>query len=312
MSATISPTRASKRKRAAVNYREVDDNIDDNVYDSDWPVKGKPLKRNKKTASNKPLPKRKIFPFLKLPRELKDMIYEHVLRDSEGINLVNKTKQYRRTVQRVHNFDEYRKLLQRKQRLQKHRHCCGSRRLHQLPSETEGVKPLALQLLVTCRQIHDEALPILYGSNAFTFENMPALFHFLANTSTRNRALLKDLTVCSFFQTSAQKAMNPPAFALLATGALNLNRLFFDCLVALPKRADKAAIRLYRDAYHWLEAVGAAKGRSDAAVDVVAVSDVNYLITDAGDREKEVQSFKDTLGKLLRGDKLTKRQLSRS
>ena len=103
-----------------------------------------------------------------------------------------------------------------------------------------------------------------------------------SSTSTRNRGLLKDLTICGWGHSKAHKVMNHPAFTLLACGALNVNRLYIACPIIFDARADRAAVRLYRDAYHWLEAMGAAKGR-DAAVDVVTVWEDNYRLWAADD-----------------------------
>ncbi len=37
------------------------------------------------------------------------------------------------------------------------------------------------------------------------------------------------------------------------------------------------ARQLYRDGFHWLEAVGAARGRFDAALDLIEISEDNLI-----------------------------------
>jgi len=50
------------------------------------------------------------------------------------------------------------------------------------------------------------------------------------------------------------------------------------------------AIRFYRDAFQWLEAVGAAKGKADAALDLIEMSGVDSVT---------ILGFKSVLGNLL-------------
>jgi hypothetical protein len=68
-----------------------------------------------------------------------------------------------------------------------------------------------------------------------------------------------------------------------------------------------AARQIYRDGFPWLEAVGMAKGKVDAAVDIVDLCGDNFLRwyanngsqTTAEMEKKNVESFKGELSKLL-------------
>ena len=160
--------------------------------------------------------------------------------------LVAKTKRYRRTVQRstpsAANANGH-----------------SARRNTLTPS-----------ILLLNRAIHTEAQPILYAGNSFALEDTTALHAFLAIIGPKNRATLTDLTIQCWGATKAHKAFNHPALTML-TGAVNLSRLYLDCIVSF-KGPKGVAKQIYRDGCHWLEAVGAAKGKSDAAIEIIELS----------------------------------------
>lgn len=52
---------------------------------------------------------------------------------------------------------------------------------------------------------------------------------------------------------------------------MSLTRLYLDCDIAW-RGPETIAQQLYRDGFHWFEAVGAAKGKFDAALDVIEIS----------------------------------------
>lgn len=70
--------------------------------------------------------------------------------------------------------------------------------------------------------------------------------------------------------------MTSPAFAVLGN-AVNLTRLYIDCQFNWWRDAKHAAQYFYRDAHYYLEAVGLAKGRRDAAVELIEVGKQNLL-----------------------------------
>jgi hypothetical protein len=99
--------RSSKRKRAQINYYESTSDVEDvdsQVATKDieecspakvcfltyfWYIPA--LKRNQKRKERpaRPLPKRKIFPFLQLPAEIRILIYEYALHDPYEIPTVH-------------------------------------------------------------------------------------------------------------------------------------------------------------------------------------------------------------------------------
>lgn len=81
---TFASGRYSKRKRTAVTYCSMDDlDMSEAELDFDTVPTKKKKKRNA-PAITKRLPRRKIFPFLELPPELRNTIYGYALTDDEG------------------------------------------------------------------------------------------------------------------------------------------------------------------------------------------------------------------------------------
>ena len=86
---------------------------------------------------------------------------------------------------------------------------------------------------------------------------------------------------------------------------MNLSRLHVNCNFGWggPKRV---ANQFYREAFHWLEARGAAKGRFDAAIELIEISDDNLTAygygRGSGDNpspEERMEEFRNELRKLL-------------
>ena len=167
---------------------------------------------------------------------------------------------------------------------------------------------LVPSLLALSHQIYSEAQPFLYGMNAFVLEDTTALHAFLANIGPRNSALLADVTIKAWGYSKAHKALNHPAFTLLVS-AVNLRRLHLDCRLHWRSSPKCVAMQVYRDGFHWLEAVGLAKGKFDAAVGIIellpeSLDDSWYR---AGARtqnkpshEERMKVFQNELTKLLR------------
>lgn len=113
---------------------------------------------------------------MKLPAELKNQIYGLALRDENGIFLISKTIAYRHTVQRSrpYGYDESNG---------RRRHSRHSYLLEQqTDTDPEAPPPASLHpnILRVSREMYAETQPILYGNNAFTFEDTTALHGFLA------------------------------------------------------------------------------------------------------------------------------------
>lgn len=280
-----------KRKRANISYHEssseeseVDDGYDTQadkrkvttrkVYQSILAAFAKissnnllqKLKTSHTAVSTKPLPKHKIFPFTSLPAELRNQIYALALTDPNDIFLISKTNRYRRTVERLppgwkklkssayHGRDSY----------------YFPRSETPETSAKMALPTLVPNLLLLNQAIYAETQPILYAGNTFAVEDTMAMHTFLATIGPKNRATISDLTLSGWGHTRAHKALNYPAFTMLA-GAVNLTRLYINCEIACdPKRAAK---QLYRDGFRWFEVMGIKKGRFDAVLDVIQIED---------------------------------------
>ncbi|KAF2806456.1 uncharacterized protein BDZ99DRAFT_466028 [Mytilinidion resinicola] len=288
-----------KRKRAQVNYYEGNDN---DLYESDQEVEE--FSANKKSkAKPRPLPKRKIFPFLSLPAELRNIIYEHALVDGNGVHLISKTEHYRRVV--IRSNPSMNAINDPFGRGGYHHRVLYGESNEDENEEPSGRVSFVPSLLAVNRQICTEALPILY-SNKFMLEDTTALHSFMADLRPRTRELLEDVTIHGWGYTKAHKALNHPGLTMLS-GAVNLKRLHFQCRIGWGNNIRKVARQVYRDGFHWLEAVGVAKGNYDAAVDIISLAEFTPQRTvwrtpgeeDAVEQAAKMEVFGDELRKLL-------------
>jgi hypothetical protein len=163
-------------------------------------------------------------------------------------------------------------------------------------------------LLALSHQTYSEAQPFLYRKNAFVLEDTMALHAFLANIGPRNSALLAYVTIKAWGHSRTHKALNHPAFTLLVS-AVNLRRLHLDCRLHWRSSPKSVAMMVYRDGFHWLEAVGVAKGKFDAAVGIIellpgSLNDSWYRAgtgtQDKPSHEEKMKVFQNELTKLLR------------
>lgn len=179
------------------------------------------------------------------------------------------------------------------------------------PTASSGPSPklrtLIPKILLLNKQIYSETQPILYGGNAFAFEDTTAMHAFLANIGDKNCGTLTDLTIKGWGYTKAHKALNHPAFTMLAR-AVSLTHLHIDCRIAWGCDPRRIARQLYRDGHHWFEAVGLAKGKSDAAIDIIEVCKTSlqpvgggyYGVSPKKSSEETLEEFRGELRKLLR------------
>jgi hypothetical protein len=168
---------------------------------------------------------------------------------------------------------------------------------------------LVPNLLALSHQIYSEAQPFLYRMNAFVLEDTTALHSFLATVGPRNSVLLADVTIKEWGYSKAHKALNHPAFTLLVN-AVNLRRLHLDCRLHWRSNPKSVAMQIYRDGFHWLEAVGVAKGKFDAAVEIIELlpenlDGSNWYGPGSGrpakpTHEEQMKLFRNELTKLLR------------
>ena len=174
---------------------------------------------------------------MRLPAELRNEIYGLALTDPGFIFLGSKIKRYRRTVQWLGEEDS-----------------------------------LVLNIFLLNRAIYAETQPIFYAGNTFYIKDATTLHTFLAHIGPKNRATITELIVESWDTTTVYKTMKHPALTMLVD-AVNLTRLRLGCQTLYSDDPKRVAKQLYRDGFHWLEAAGVAKGRFDAAVDVVEIPD---------------------------------------
>ncbi|KAK5682150.1 hypothetical protein LTS10_005275 [Elasticomyces elasticus] len=317
----------SKRKRAQVSYLDQNDELDelldiqepfadivDDESDDDLTFgshknpqaikKRKAAKRAKASkSSTKSKKNEKPFPFERLPPELRDQIYELALTNDDGITLVSKTHNYRRTVGPgpIANDDGSWLSLNHRQR----------RALQQSQSQSQGAdgpptrKVLSPALLAVSKQLHAEGINYLY-QQTIILEDTYALHSFLGVIG-RNRSRVTDLTIKGWGNgRGTHKAMNFCSLTLLA-GCTNLQFLEFDCSIHWRSSATLLARQLYRDGYHFLEAYGAANGARDAAVEILELRDLkidakrpwNYRGSSESDNDKFNEEFQAELRKLL-------------
>ncbi|KAF2264814.1 hypothetical protein CC78DRAFT_220846 [Lojkania enalia] len=283
--------RQSKRKRVQVNYyeSEPEDTIDleeeaEQVFQ---------YSRPKKSRQSRPLPKHKIFPFLELPAEVRNIIYGYCLTDSRGVHLISVTEKYRRTVMRA-PVSYMRRIYNR------HNYSNDDNM-----SEEEMIRPQPLvpAILVVNQQLFKEGRDFLYG-NEFHVADPLALHSFIVNIGPRAASFLSHITLRGWGgYRGMHKAYNHAAFAVLAC-ATNLKKFKFATTISWGGEPKWIARQLYRDGFPWLEAVGMAKGRDDAAIDIVELSSENFRGRGWRRREglnegEDYKKFKVELSKLL-------------
>lgn len=194
------------------------------------------------------------------------MIYELAFTDPNGVSLVSKTKARRRTVRRgrVYNDDDG-------------TYWYGRRRVSRcdVAENVPKVNTLIPNLLAVNKQIHNEAMNVLYGQELI-FEDTVALHRFLATIGHRNQQRLVSIDLKTFAYGRRKMPVNHCAFALLG-GATNLKS------IKMPSNRGgwyggplHHAQGIYRDMHFFLEAFGDANGRKDAAVDIMQISEDNF------------------------------------
>jgi len=208
----------------------------------------------------------KPFPFMDLPPELRDMIYDMVLTDPNGASLVSKTKACRRTVRRgrIYSSDDG-------------TYWYGRRRLPSQGAEDNASKTTSLvpNILALSKQIRDEAINYLYNQD-FIFEDTVALHRFLATIGHRNQQRLLNIEIKAFASGRRTIPVNHCAFALLA-GATNLKSLKIGHHQGGYYRSPvNHAQGLYRTTHFFLEAYGDVHGRRDAGVDIIELPDDDF------------------------------------
>ncbi|KIW06448.1 uncharacterized protein PV09_02892 [Verruconis gallopava] len=292
--------RYPKRKRAQLKYIPADSEDDwssieeEEEYDVQVKKKARPSPKN--------LPRRKVFPFMRLPAELRNKIYEYALSDKDPIYVSSRTKGYRRWAQRCTETEISPQFVSRWTR---YRHRQDGENKNEDPSDRRALVP---NLLAVSKTIHDEAGSFLYGQRIVIADNY-ALMAFLLQIGPTHVRMLRDLTIIEWCGGRAHKSINFPAIAMLAP-ATDLRRLNISCSVGYfssyswgtgkkQEIAHRVARKIFRDCYPFLQAYGTAKRDMTAAVNVIEIDENNFRYASA-DKEKEMEKFRTELGRLLR------------
>ncbi|KAI7320133.1 hypothetical protein KC315_g9541 [Hortaea werneckii] len=292
------PIVGAKRKRAPVSY--VDNNDDEidmllgedeqenasrseddpDAYGDDMSATfGSKKKRPKLHATKKFKQTRKRgfknikpFPLMELPPEIRDLIYEFALTDSTGTAIVVHTQNKRRV---------------------------ASRRRERVRSPRCVLVPA---LLAASKQLHKEAYGFLYQT-PLIFKDIHALHSFLAGIGS-HRAYVRDVLLQQWdygYGRGTKNPMNYAAFPLLGL-CTNLRSFTIEKGIGLRTQPEKIAELVYRNSHFFLEAYGMAKGRKDAAVDVIVLDAPSYYPypdTECLSKEERRQRFRVALRKLL-------------
>ncbi|CAE7022840.1 hypothetical protein CFE70_003201 [Pyrenophora teres f. teres 0-1] len=297
---TFASGRYSKRKRTQITYQM--DELDVSDEESDFEsLQVKKKRKTKSTSSpDKPLPKHKIFPFMLLPAEIRNIIYDYTLADPLGINLVATIHNRRRQAQRIPAS------LQKNISRGLYYKITSSTDTDTVAQDDEPA-PLVPALLTVCKQIHSEGKDVLYG-NDFVFADSLALYAFMINLGASGAKHIKKITLRGWLDGRATKCYNHCCFAALVS-ATNLTSFVIETPSSYHRSPQPLAHQLYRDAFPWLEAVGAAKGKVDAGLDVVQLGDDFFRRSwghhpYTGRKEEQVEEFKSELGKLLGAQQL--------
>lgn len=155
----------------------------------------KALKKKSKRAKTAPKPKKvKPFRFLDLSAELRNEIYELALTEPDGLTLIAKASENRRSIQRgaiaVSTDKDYYGKAQRRPSWRWRQ----NRDTRTTSIEYNAQRSLVPNLLATCKQIRSEGSSYLYKQEII-LADMHALHLFAASIGTHNRQLLTELTI---------------------------------------------------------------------------------------------------------------------
>jgi hypothetical protein len=189
------------------------------------------------------------------------MIYSYALTDTSGIKFVAVQRNRRRCVERVSDetFDQ----------ASHGRSPYQSSKINDDADEQPTV--LVPSLLAVNKQIHQEGCDIMY-SNELVFADPIALYAFMINLGPTSASHIRKMRLKGWGWGRTSKAYNNACFAVLIW-ATNLEQFYIDTSIGWCRNVRGAAVQIYRDAFPWLEAVGNAEGRFDAALDVLEVGE---------------------------------------
>jgi hypothetical protein len=227
------------------------------------------------------------------------MIYSYALSDPTGLNFLAMTRDRRRTCYRVSAkaIGIYAARGRRKYS-----------RWGYTPSLVDEARAEALipeippssmapQLLAVNKQLYEEAGSFLY-SNKLVFGDTLALYSFLLHLGPTGVTRLKNILLYNWNDSRSAKAYGNACFALLVP-AVDISDFSMETEPQNHSSAEDAARKLYRDAFPWLEAVGRAKHRFDAAIDVIHLDEKRQSISGSASDGEKAEDFKTKLRDLL-------------
>jgi len=225
------------------------------------------------------------------------MFYGYALMEPSGIHFVAVQRHRRRCVERVSikTFNEV------------SRHWSPYQQSSINDDADEQAASLVPSLLAVNKQIHQEGSDILY-SNELVFADSVALYAFMINLGPASAAHLKKMRIKGWHSGRTSKAYNNACFAVLVW-ATNLEKLYIDDIVRWWRGPVHAAQQIYRDAFPWLEAVGHGRGRFDAALDVLEMSEGALRCGYSGAEGTNVQKRKMFTGELRRNLSLQQKRI---
>jgi len=282
MSSNIGPGSRPKRKLAPVGYKEPNLSGDGQIsvisdgeivkvppskasfvlsdlgrYEMKVLITKQKMKSTHASRKRTKASKSEIFPFLSMPGELRNQIYELALVNPDGHYLVATYRKGMRTV-RAANHGAYSNITSR----------------YFLPKHRDATT--AHGLFAVNRQTNEEARTLVY-SKPFVFENDTALHTFFVAIGAKNRALLTNISLetwCgrgSFWNMPFQafSMLLFPSFSMLSMGCDNISRFHFKPTLHEIMHPEHLAEAFYTKAHPWLRALVRSKGSTDAAVAVI-------------------------------------------
>ncbi|KAH8647236.1 hypothetical protein BX600DRAFT_503400 [Xylariales sp. PMI_506] len=274
-------SRYPKRKRNIVSYADQDISSDEESDQEDQPAR----KKSRSAPKSRP---QKPFPFMLLPPEIRNKIYEEALFDPEGLYIRSSQGRYRRKAMQCSQSEcipQYRSSTLR--RMRRCQHILNNNTQTEGKDATDaGKHQLVPALLATCKAIYAEAAQILY-SQPITVSDTYALQSFLIEIGPRSVKLLEDLAIAGWCISRSHKAINLPAFALLRD-ATSLRYLYIcnpvrshyyrwhrrhqqlDDNAAKLAQGVHVAGQMYRAMFPFLEALVRARGE-DALGEIIRV-----------------------------------------
>ena len=196
----------------------------------------------------------KSFPFMKLPKEVRNRIYNNYFAPKGVVNseIVIEGKRA--------NKEVYAK------------------------TYADGSKN-RVALLAACKEIYEEAVPILYDNN-IKLESTSTLVDFLGQIPSTVRPRLTKVTIKNFVKTTSRNAMN------FLTESPNITSLHIENAIFTEGDPVKAAKAFDADSHKFLEAVGARKGDKTGGVDVLSFGKKAFTLKDD---KKNIKDWPDAM-----------------